>query len=284
MTMVTRTVADAKYAIKSCRSKIIHADYQTGKRGRGPGSRMFTSTSSTAKGRQVRLGVNMVPRKRIQRPQSQCGPTKRSKPGLDGIRSLAPMQVTATHAFSLLMLASNFQLIDIDLLGKVYDVTDFLDEHPGGSKIILKYAGADATIGTVDPDTVVKVVKEVTEEDKRRQALLDARPPLDEIINLHDFEAVAKAVLPPKAWAYYSSASMTRLLFAKTGLPSNGQFLPFWENRVTNIIAAFGSARAFSVMLPPWTGQRHLGQKSSLPVYISATALGKLGTRMASST
>ena len=46
--------------------------------------------------------------------------------------------------------------------GKVYDVTDFLDgmlylsfatprsltvplEHPGGSKIILKYAGKDAT-------------------------------------------------------------------------------------------------------------------------------------------
>ncbi|KAJ2918555.1 hypothetical protein MD484_g1833, partial [Candolleomyces efflorescens] len=28
---------------------------------------------------------------------------------------------------------------------KVYDVTEFLDEHPGGSKIILKYAGKDAT-------------------------------------------------------------------------------------------------------------------------------------------
>lgn len=44
------------------------------------------------------------------------------------------------------------------------------------------------SIGTVDPNTVVKVVKEVTEEDKRRQALMDARPPLDEILNLHDFE------------------------------------------------------------------------------------------------
>ena len=80
------------------------------------------------------------------------------------------------------------------------------------------------SIGAVDPNTVVKVIKEVTEEDKRRQALMDARPPLDEILNLHDFEvspllirnakclisyyqAVAKAVLPAKAWAYYSSAS-----------------------------------------------------------------------------
>lgn len=29
--------------------------------------------------------------------------------------------------------------------GKAYDVSDFVDEHPGGSAIILKYAGKDAT-------------------------------------------------------------------------------------------------------------------------------------------
>ncbi len=61
------------------------------------------------------------------------------------------------------------------------------------------------SIGAVDPNTIVKVVKQMTEEDRRRQAMLDARPPIDEILNLHDFEAVAKAVLPAKAWAYYSS-------------------------------------------------------------------------------
>jgi len=29
--------------------------------------------------------------------------------------------------------------------GVVYDVTSFLDEHPGGAKVMLKYAGADST-------------------------------------------------------------------------------------------------------------------------------------------
>jgi L-lactate dehydrogenase (cytochrome) len=29
--------------------------------------------------------------------------------------------------------------------GEVYDMTDFLDQHPAGPEIILKYAGRDAT-------------------------------------------------------------------------------------------------------------------------------------------
>jgi cytochrome b involved in lipid metabolism len=44
--------------------------------------------------------------------------------------------------------------------GKAYDVTEFLPEHPGGSKIILKYAGKDATEEfdpIHPPDTLDKV-------------------------------------------------------------------------------------------------------------------------------
>ncbi|KAI0767101.1 glyoxylate dehydrogenase [Fomes fomentarius] len=167
--------------------------------------------------------------------------------------------------------------------GKVYDVTDFLDEHPGGSKIILKYAGKDATeayepihppdaittnlpvekhLGAIDASTVAKVVKEVTEEEKRRQVLLDARPPLDTVINLHDFENVAKAVLPEKAWAYYSSASDDEITIR--------------ENRMAYQRVWFRPRILRDVSTVDWS-TTIMGQKSSLPVYISATALGKLG-------
>ncbi|OBZ69492.1 Cytochrome b2, mitochondrial [Grifola frondosa] len=108
--------------------------------------------------------------------------------------------------------------------GKVYDVTEFLPEHPGGSKIILKYAGKDATaeydpihppnaittnlppekhLGRVDPATVSKVEVKITDEEKARLERVKNRPPLSEILNLHDFEAIARVVMPEKAWAYY---------------------------------------------------------------------------------
>ena len=47
---------------------------------------------------------------------------------------------------------------------------------------------SSASLGVIDASTVLKVVKEVTAEEKQRQLALAARPPVENILNLHDFE------------------------------------------------------------------------------------------------
>lgn len=95
------------------------------------------------------------------------------------------------------------------LHGKVYDLTKFLPEHPGGQKIILKYAGQDATdafdpihppdiidrflspevcIGQVDATALAAVEKVETEAEKRLRLARENMPRLDEMYNSFDFE------------------------------------------------------------------------------------------------
>lgn len=82
-----------------------------------------------------------------------------------------------------------------------------------------------SSLGNVDVNTLKKVIKELTEEEKERRQRATLRPLLTEILNLHDFEvclslffanfitqiyptkAIAKLVMPEKAWAYYSAGA-----------------------------------------------------------------------------
>lgn len=45
-----------------------------------------------------------------------------------------------------------------------------------------------SSLGVIDTQTITKASKVVSDEEKRRRALMAARPSLDEILNLHDFE------------------------------------------------------------------------------------------------
>ncbi|KJZ73529.1 hypothetical protein HIM_07085 [Hirsutella minnesotensis 3608] len=112
------------------------------------------------------------------------------------------------------------------LYDNVYDVTDFLTSHPGGSKIILKLAGRDATeeydpvhppgtleenlkpeakLGRVNPDSLVAQATPAVAADV--QGDTSRPPPLASLMNLDEIEAEASKRLSKKAWAYYHSAS-----------------------------------------------------------------------------
>jgi len=85
---------------------------------------------------------------------------------------------------------------------------------------------------------------------------------LSEILNLHDFEAIARAVMPEKGWAYYSSAADDEITHR--------------ENHLAYHRIWFRARILRDVTRVDWS-TTILGQKSSMPVYITATALGKLG-------
>ena len=102
------------------------------------------------------------------------------------------------------------------------------DHLLGGPKIILKYAGKDATetyapihppdtldkyldkskhLGEVDMSTIEKEQEEEDPDEQDRQERIKRMPILEQCYNLMDFEAVARRVMKKTAWAYYSSGA-----------------------------------------------------------------------------
>lgn len=110
--------------------------------------------------------------------------------------------------------------------------------------------------------TLEQRVEEQTPFERRRLALMEARPPLSEILNLFDFEVLARELLPPKTWAYYSSASDDEIAIRE----NHHAFLRVWfRPRVLRNVAKVDFSHTI------------LGQKTRVPFYISAMALGRLG-------
>ncbi|KAJ5881799.1 uncharacterized protein N7529_000471 [Penicillium soppii] len=111
---------------------------------------------------------------------------------------------------------------------QVWDVTDFLEEHPGGSAIILKYAGGDATKaysevhapsvmknnldakkfkGVLDESTIDADWAKPPPNESPKVMHDNEKAPLHTLINSHDFEIVASKTASKKTWAFYSSAA-----------------------------------------------------------------------------
>jgi L-lactate dehydrogenase (cytochrome) len=182
---------------------------------------------------------------------------------------------------------------------KVYDVSNFHSEHPGGAAIILKYAGADATaaydeihapgiIGdTLPEDCLIGLInaqemaelQEQTKAAARETAALQAvavqqeqpiafskpkayeKPDLFKLISVHDFEDVARNTLTEKAWAFFSSAA--------TDLVTHHNNSDYYKKimirpRILRTVKEISIKRTI------------MGCESSSPFFISPAAMAKL--------
>ncbi|KAL3440671.1 FMN-dependent dehydrogenase-domain-containing protein [Aspergillus insuetus] len=163
---------------------------------------------------------------------------------------------------------------------KIYDVTAFLDEHPGGSAIILKYAGNDASKaydevhapsmisktlaneqfkGMIDPTAQLPSVDTLPDPSALTEP--DTIPPLESLISVHDFEEVARKKYTEKTFAFYSSAA-TDLVSHHANLSSYQQIL--LRPRVLRNVKEVEMPRSI------------LGCSSSAPFFVSPTAMAKL--------
>lgn len=164
--------------------------------------------------------------------------------------------------------------------GTVWDVTSFLDQHPGGAGLILKLAGQDATEaystfhelklvektlhprarkGKIDVNTIMPKPKTTPRKDVEIARL--ARPPLSSMINLADFQKLAEKHMTPLAWAYVSSGADSEVSLNENAAAYSRVFL---RGRVLRKI---GSCDLSTTIL---------GHKSSVPFYTSPVGLGKL--------
>jgi len=175
--------------------------------------------------------------------------------------------------------------------GKVYDVTAFLEEHPGGAGVIMAYAGKDATSGfqpihntdildllpenclqgQAEPSAKEASKHQPEKKDHEKaykvmdqQQLPEApygKPPLDQMLNMMDFEAVARQTMKKEGWGYYSSGGDDEITLRE----NHAAFQRIWLR--PRIMVDVSEVNTSTTML---------GTKTSLPLYITATALGRL--------
>jgi L-lactate dehydrogenase (cytochrome) len=144
----------------------------------------------------------------------------------------------------------------------------------------MKFAGGDATlaydeihapgiaeetlereqlIGLIDPTT--SPLAEVPAVAILPETVDDARPPLESIIAVHDFEDVARRVYTKKAYAFYSSAA-TDLITHHANLDSYRKLM--LRPRVLRNVKEVSTRRSI------------LGCGSSAPFFVSPTAMARL--------
>lgn len=172
----------------------------------------------------------------------------------------------------------------IAINGKVYDVTEFIPNHPGGQPPLIRHAAHDATkiyenlhpkgtiekflpadkfIGILDGEAP-KLASDyaVDEDEASRLEYVENKPPLSSIQNVYDFEQVAKNILPKDAWAYYSCGSDDEISMRENHYAYQRVY---FRPRICVNVKEIDTSTTL------------LGSKTSVPFYVTATALAKLG-------
>ena len=165
----------------------------------------------------------------------------------------------------------------------MYDMTDFLEAHPGGRAAILQQAGKDASakftllhppdaietlppqscIGRIDPTTLPAIEeKELTADEIRQAEAREEMPPASSMLLVTDFEHWAERVLSTTAWAYYRSAADEEATFFDN---REAWRRYFFRPRILRDTSHGSTATTF------------VGIPTSMPIFIAPAAMAKLG-------
>lgn len=166
--------------------------------------------------------------------------------------------------------------------GIVWNMTSFVDSHPGGPALILGQGGKDATsayedfhapglveetlgadakMGTLDLESSAKEVPTNDLEENVVQKKTVVTPSLRAMVSLADFESMASTSMTPAAWAYVVSGADDEISCRENAKAYSRVFL---RPRVLRDVQGIDCSTTI------------LGQKSSLPFYTSPVGLGKL--------
>ncbi|KAI8716148.1 hypothetical protein NCS52_00907800 [Fusarium sp. LHS14.1] len=164
---------------------------------------------------------------------------------------------------------------------EVYDLTKFLPQHPGGRRVIMMHAGRDATqrfnlvhskdildkwldpsqkLGAIDSSETVEAA--TPQEKEERENATNKKPSLSQCLTIRDFEAVAHQTMRKESWEYYSTGSEDEFTLKEN--ITAFQRIRFRPKVLVNVEQVDISTTL-------------IGTKTTIPIYVSATASAKLG-------